>query len=314
MKKKLLIGMLGLSMLLGGCTSKTETVTPYIENDDVTVVDYTKLDFKKTTPYEATESDIDNYITYLLESYEKETGEDLGEDKHLTSEVIYWLTEDESVDENGLRELIKDTLNNYYIKQSKSENLNEIYALIAENSTLKHYTKEQLKQQEDIEIAYIESAAKMNDMDLEDYKSNILGIDTSTDGAYEQYIEDSAVATLKSDKIIEAIAEKEGVSISDEEYQEYVANAVSYYGYESEEELLDVYSEEQMKNDMLYNKVLDVIYNMYPDQVTTEDTANSTVQVDSEDTKNTEDINTSDATEEQATSTPDIVEDNTYTK
>jgi trigger factor len=55
------------------------------------------------------------------------------------------------------------------------------------------------------------------------------------------------------------IAEQEGITISDEEYQEELSNLAEEYSYESAQAVEDAYSSEMVHEQMTQEKVIDLI-------------------------------------------------------
>ena len=73
----------------------------------------------------------------------------------------------------------------------------------------------------------------------------------------EDYDPDSAALDYLTEKlVVYAIAEKENLSVSDEEYQTYIEEYYPLYGYETQEEYEKDYSPESTKYELLYEKVL----------------------------------------------------------
>lgn len=266
MKKYGIIFALVLSFIFTGCSggvgeNEAEGQVYIIENSEVSVVDYYNLDFVRTLPTEPTEEDVNDYIDFAISSYETETGEDLGDSPELTQEIINWITGDESITQEEFYEIVKETLIEYENEENFYYDMNEIYAEVIDASILKNYTDAELEAAEETERIYVQSMANYNDMDIDTYRENVLNL--GTEELYENYIRENALDTIKSDKVIAAIAEKEGITVSEEEYETYVNSLVSYYEYESIEDLFTVYTEEQLRNDILYDKVLEYIYNLY---------------------------------------------------
>lgn len=266
MRKYGVLFMMILSLVLAGCSrsvekGNTEESTYIIENGEVSVVDYYNLDFVRTLPTEPTEDDIQDYIDFCISSYEAETGEDLGDNPELSSEIIAWITENETTDEEEFYVIVKETLSEYENEENFYYDMNEIYAEVVEASVLNNYTEAELEEAKQTERTYVESLARYNDMDVDAYKESVLNLGTKE--LYENYIEENALETIKSDKVITAIAEKEGITVSEDEFETYINSLVSYYGYDSTDDLFEVYTEDQLRNDILYDKVLEYIYNLY---------------------------------------------------
>lgn len=99
-------------------------------------------------------------------------------------------------------------------------------------------------------------------MEFAEYVSMGYGISLEE---YEKTVYESAREMIAQEMVIYAIAAKEGITVSDEDLANEIANYIVYYGYETEEELIDSMgmTEElfynSVKFSVTYNKVLGVL-------------------------------------------------------
>lgn len=78
----------------------------------------------------------------------------------------------------------------------------------------------------------------------------------------EEFIEEISTymkESITEQLILSAIAKAENITLDEKGYAEYVAAFVSYYGYETEEELYADYSKDEMQTAYLCNDVLDYL-------------------------------------------------------
>ncbi len=84
------------------------------------------------------------------------------------------------------------------------------------------------------------------------------GFEDSGD-SFEDVVYDDVINDLQQEMIINAIAEKEGLEISDEEYKEGCQNYAEMYGLESAEEFESYYDHDTIEQALLTLKVLDFV-------------------------------------------------------
>lgn len=81
-------------------------------------------------------------------------------------------------------------------------------------------------------------------------------------GVNEEEIADLDVLVIESvykKMVVYAIAKKENLTVTDEEYKTFVNNSYELYGYSSTDEFVKEYTEEKLRYELLYQKVLDFL-------------------------------------------------------
>lgn len=134
----------------------------------------------------------------------------------------------------------------------RSASVQEIMEFLLDNCEFNGYPDDLYKQCEENynnENAY---NAAMWDMELSEFEE-ALGLDEETK---KQEIETSVNAEL----IIGAIAQAENITCSKKEIQQYIKDNYADYGYESEDEFLEDYSENDVGYQITYEKVTDFLY------------------------------------------------------
>lgn len=81
------------------------------------------------------------------------------------------------------------------------------------------------------------------------------------EAAYEEIISEEAKKNMKSQYVIEAIAENEGITVDDSEIDSQIQSYIDTGYYETEEDVLTYISRDDIKLNVMYYKVLDVIRN-----------------------------------------------------
>ena len=79
-------------------------------------------------------------------------------------------------------------------------------------------------------------------------------------GIADEDLEDEALNETYRYIVVSAIAEREGLTPSDTEYEEALEDYAAAYGYESSDELLEDYGEDSVRAWLLDEKVLDFLY------------------------------------------------------
>lgn len=156
-----------------------------------------------------------------------------------------------------------DTLEEYedYVKESllatKAEEykyvaVEEIFSYIIENSTFNGYPDELYKKCEEVYNQNNEFYASMYGMSVEEFLE-MSGIDEETK---KEEIE----ASVNYELVIQEIAKKESIEVTDKEVTEYIESIYAEYGYESVDDFLADYTTEEIKAELVYQKVSDFLY------------------------------------------------------
>ena len=88
-------------------------------------------------------------------------------------------------------------------------------------------------------------------MEVEDFIEEYYGLS----------LEDYAQETLMNQCVQDLLVEAEGLTVTDEEYQAEIQTYIDDYGYEDEEEIMEYYTEEEIRSDLLYSKLMTNLLN-----------------------------------------------------
>jgi len=105
-------------------------------------------------------------------------------------------------------------------------------------------------------VDYHTSLAEEQNLSLNEYVTNTYGVSVSE---FQSNLETMAQDTIKQELIIYYIARQENITVTDEEYKTRGADYAAYYGLSSLEELEEYYTPEELRESMLYDKVLDLL-------------------------------------------------------
>ncbi|HAC61832.1 MAG TPA: hypothetical protein DCF66_06685 [Lachnospiraceae bacterium] len=98
--------------------------------------------------------------------------------------------------------------------------------------------------------------AGMYGMDFGSFLSTYLGMDEK---AFSDAVKKAAETTLKQELLLSAIAEKEQITVSDEDYQKGLSDYATRYGYASTDALLADFDEATVRVSLLMDKTLDFL-------------------------------------------------------
>lgn len=168
------------------------------------------------------------------------------------------------------KEYVKDQLK----KEKKEEGINEqksyLWNEVVAASTVKKddkkkekYPEEQLKKVRKQITTQYEDYAKQNNMELKDFLEQQMQMDEKT---FKKQVREYAKSVVKEDMIVMAIAEKEKIEVSSDEYEKYIADQLKSYGYTEEsykeqtgKTFEEANGEESIMSQIYKNKVLDFI-------------------------------------------------------
>ena len=87
----------------------------------------------------------------------------------------------------------------------------------------------------------------------------MFGIDVSDIASSEDNVKSAVEEMVYTEMLTTAIAEKENITVSDDEYTDYVNSVYEESGYTSAEEYEEDYTKDETVNTILYNKVMDFL-------------------------------------------------------
>lgn len=132
-----------------------------------------------------------------------------------------------------------------YLEYIESSKMNAAWSQVINNSKVDEYPKDELEMtKQEIENSY-SSTASMYGMTVDDYLTQVQG------ATVEEYAKD----TITSQYLVQAIGEKEKLTVSDDEYKAGVTKYTEEYKYESEEAFIEAITEEKFREFLLSEKV-----------------------------------------------------------
>ena len=154
-------------------------------------------------------------------------------------------TDYDTVDE--YRDGVRKELEEYYDETNTETAQNDLLSQILENSKVSGYPQD------------------LYDKCKEEYDANnqiladMFGTDVSDIAGSEDDVKSAVEEMVYTEMLTTAIAEKENIAVSDDEYTDYVNSVYEESGYTSAEEYEEDYTKDETLNTILYNKVMDFL-------------------------------------------------------
>lgn len=146
---------------------------------------------------------------------------------------------------------------------------NQLLEKILSGSEIEEYPAGRIAEEKegfvDYYVSYADYYGSLYDVDTETALQVFFGFASMQE--LEEIGETYAYAEVKKDLVLNAIAKKEYLMLSEEEYEARLWQYANDYGYDTTEDFLIDYNEEEIKKEIFYNYVLDwcmqsaVVYN-----------------------------------------------------
>lgn len=257
------------------------------EDDYANVTYKTTIDGKENENYSAEDEDVVIGEGYLFPEVEEElvgmkTGDNKKIDVKITEDYAY---DDADIGKKAtvdvtLNEISKEIVPEYnddFVKENteykdkaeyeaakkkeleesreeeyKSAAVQEIMQYLLDNSKFNGYPDDLYTECEENYNNDNEYSASMYGMELSEFEE-MLGLDEDTK-------KQDIINNVNSELIMGAVAQKEKISCSKKEVDQFVKDNYATYGYESAEDFLKDYSEEEVGYQLTYQKVADFLY------------------------------------------------------
>lgn len=84
-----------------------------------------------------------------------------------------------------------------------------------------------------------------------------MGVEEFIEEYYAMSMEEYAKDTLKKQCVQDLLVEAEGLTVTDKEYEAEIQTYIDDYGYEDKDEIMEYYTEDEIRSELLLNKLLD---------------------------------------------------------
>ena len=284
----LMIGMVFMT-LFSGCGKKNEENAP--EEEAVGTLEYAIIkDNVKVGKYKGisvngyntsvTEADIDSFIDYVLQHTSVENTSDASAEsssqddgassastektqpalthEQLTDDLVVKISDGQYSNVADYRAYVKDTIKaqneSYYTDTIKSDLFNVVKA----SSALAAYSEDDLAHYIKYANEYYAEYAEYLGLDLNTFITENMGLES--EDKFNEYVQDEARQNLLREYIIIAIAEEEGITVTDTEINTEIQKYIEQGYFATEDEVLEYITRDEIALNLKYNKILEIIY------------------------------------------------------
>lgn len=131
----------------------------------------------------------------------------------------------------------------------------QVWEAVLANTTVEKYEQEDMDELINPVIEEYKKAAKDQEMEYVEFLEQM----GTTEEEFKKTLDEQAKERLKQDMVIEAIAEKEKIEVTEKNYEEQLKILAETYGYEDADALKEVLEEEDLKQIVRYNLVRDYL-------------------------------------------------------
>ncbi|MBC5742752.1 hypothetical protein FMM74_003970 [Lachnospiraceae bacterium MD308] len=216
-----------------------------LSNEYVTVENYQGVEIEKVEADEATEEDVDKVVNHMMSSYIRQN--ELPEDTQITDEIVKESMSDTADTVEAYRAELKKQINDTKKESARKEEETRVWETVMDNSEVKEYPKDRLKEVKQNLIDLYESYALQENMEYEEYMKAIKLEDKDLDEA--------AKASLKQELVADVIAEKYGLKPSEQDFQKALEKYAEEYKFTNVELLLKAVSEDEMRQMVIQDNV-----------------------------------------------------------
>ncbi len=174
----------------------------------------------------------------------------------LTDDLVKKITNEEFADVDSFREDLKNELLEYKTQNQEGEINSKIFTLVANNCDIVSFPEDVVNYRIKVEKDFYKEMAEYYQMSFEEFLSAYLG---ATEEQFDNAVLMQVQQVLAQEMYLNAVAENEGIALTEEEYKNGTDDLAAQYGYESGEAMEEVYGEESLRSSVLQSKVMDML-------------------------------------------------------
>lgn len=129
----------------------------------------------------------------------------------------------------------------------------DVWNKIVKNSKIKKVPEDRIKSHQKMLDDFYHKYAESYQMEFADFLKQQMG---TSEEDYKKNLKKAAKESVEQQLIVEAIAEKEDLVVSDKEYKKEVKNYVTNMGFTSQKELEEYYGKDYVRNTITAEKVM----------------------------------------------------------
>lgn len=153
-------------------------------------------------------------------------------------------TDFKTVDE--YRESIRQDLEDMYVDSADYMLYSDAWNQVSDSSEIIEYPQEDVDQAMEAYMTMYEEYAESADIEMEEF----LESQGMTEEEYEDYCRECAEYKVAQNLIVQGIMDAEGLSLEDEGIEDLKAELVEEYGYDSIEELIETFGEQEVNESL----------------------------------------------------------------
>jgi len=159
-----------------------------------------------------------------------------------------------------MKDQMREQMTNDRALDAQNESRYQVWSVVFRSSTILKYPNAEVDFRIRRAMMEFEYYSEIYGMDLDDLIYQMTeGMYQSTDAFIDGEMRQGAIDDVGQDLVLRAIGSKEGLSVSDQEFQAGVVRLVSEYGYESEEQFLEINGESAVRIALLSDKVIEML-------------------------------------------------------
>lgn len=174
----------------------------------------------------------------------------------LTDELVNTITDGEYTDVQSYRDSIRTSLEANMETEKENKIMTDILTQLTNICEIKEYPQEMVDYGVDNLVATYTQYAAQYEMEFADFIESFFGM---TEEEFMEEAELAAQQNLQQELYLKAVAEAEGLELSDEEFAETSENYAQMYGYESADELIAAYGESTVRISALQDKAMEFL-------------------------------------------------------
>ena len=169
----------------------------------------------------------------------------------LTDEFVKSVSS-ESKNVKEYKEEVKKRLESDNKKNYEDGISQSVWQKVLDNTEIKKYPEKEVKKISDALVEQYKTTAEYYQQDYETFIQDQMGYSVEE---FEKQVDDAAKASIKQTMVTEAIADKEKIKMSDDEYKDQLKKIAESFGYEDVDSLKDSAEEDDLKDMALNNMV-----------------------------------------------------------
>ena len=174
----------------------------------------------------------------------------------LTDELAAEISNNEYKTVEAYNNYIKEELENTKKENQHNQELNDLVALAYQNATVNDYPQEMIDYQLEQVTSYYKSYADQYGMEYADFLKQQVGM---TEEEFVKKMTETVKQSLGQEMVLRAIAETEGVEISDEKFQEKASKYAAQMGSTDVDAFISQYGKSTIMASILQDEAVEIL-------------------------------------------------------